>query len=46
MKVKKVKTTTVYQMEAAECGAASLSMIFSFFGRHMSLEEMRIETGV
>jgi len=33
-------------MEATECGAASLSMIFMYFGRHMALEQMRIETGV
>jgi len=40
------KTPTVFQMEATECGAASLSMIFSFFGKNMALEQMRIETGV
>ena len=40
------KTTTVFQMEATECGAASLSMIFSYWGKNLSLEQMRIETGV
>ena len=41
-----VKTPTIFQMEATECGAASLSMIFAYFGKNLSLEQMRIETGV
>ena len=40
------KTPTIYQMEATECGAASLSMIFAYFRKHIPLEQMRIETGV
>ena len=40
------KTPTIYQMEATECGAASLSMIFAYYGKHLPLEQMRIETGV
>ena len=40
------KVPVVMQMEALECGAASLTMILAYYGKWIPLEQVRADCGV
>ena len=43
---KVAKVPMVMQMEAVECGAASLTMILAHYGKWLPLEQVRADCGV
>ena len=42
----RVRVPIIMQMEALECGAASLAMVMAYYGKWVPLEQVRLDCGV
>lgn len=43
---KRVRTPTIIQIEATECGAVSLAIILAYYGKYVTIEELRVACNV
>ena len=42
----RARVPIIMQMEALECGAASLAMVMAYYGKWVPLEQVRVDCGV